>query len=262
MRTRLLHPGLAKHEQLAELSPVHRLLFAMLPMLLDRQGRAEDRPRRIKAELFPYDTDKEAPVDALLQDLHDAGFIQRYEVDGARYLCVRTFAKWQRPHPREAKSEIPPPPEQGKPRHDPGVSKATPRLPVFDLDPVSDPVSRDLAESPKQPGLPAVLSPLAQFLTSEWSDLTPERAAALEASHRASCPGVDLLAEARKARAWEIANPTLAKRNHGRFLGSWWSRAQDELGKGRGATHRPGAASVRVAAHAYDPADPFGGLVK
>lgn len=107
MRARTLKPGFFKNEQLAELPMAARLLFAGLWCLADREGRLEDRPRRIKAELFPYD---DLDVEPLLQALADHGFIIRYAVDGARYIQVTNFTKHQSPHPREAASEIPPPP--------------------------------------------------------------------------------------------------------------------------------------------------------
>ena len=44
-------------------------------------------------------------------------------------------------------------------------------------------------------------------------------------------PGVDILAEIRKAHAWEIANPEKRKRNRKKFLHNWLSRAQDRCGK-------------------------------
>lgn len=107
MRARTLKPGFFKNEQLAELPMAARLLFAGLWCLADRAGRLEDRPRRIKAELFPYD---DLDIEPLLQALADHGFIVRYAVDGARYIQVTNFTKHQSPHPREAASEIPPPP--------------------------------------------------------------------------------------------------------------------------------------------------------
>jgi hypothetical protein len=67
MRTRLLHPEFFRHEGLAELPRDARLLFAGLWTISDRQGRIEDRPRRIQADLFPYD--EGLSVDALLDQL-------------------------------------------------------------------------------------------------------------------------------------------------------------------------------------------------
>src|ERR1022692_387934 len=68
----------------------------------------EDRPRRIKAELFPYD---ELGIDRLLSDLAQAGFIVRYMLDGNQFLNIPTFKKHQNPHVKEAASTIPAPVE-------------------------------------------------------------------------------------------------------------------------------------------------------
>lgn len=105
-RIRSLKIGFFKNEELAALSPWHRLLFEGLWLLADREGRMEDRPLRIKAELFPYDT---VDVEPWLQDLHDRGFITRYGADGARYLAVVKFRSHQRPKNDEAVSDIPAP---------------------------------------------------------------------------------------------------------------------------------------------------------
>jgi len=105
-RTRNLKPGFFSNEILAELPPLTRLLFAGLWTISDRAGRLEDRPTRIKADLLPYD---QVDVSACLDDLDRAGFILRYQVQGKRYIVVRNFMKHQNPHPKEAKSEIPPP---------------------------------------------------------------------------------------------------------------------------------------------------------
>lgn len=107
-RLRTLKPSFFTNEELAEIPMAGRLLFQGLWCIADREGRLEDRPRRIKAEVLPYD---DADVDALLAVLHDAGFIQRYEVDGGRYIQVVSFTKHQTPHVKEAASTIPAPGE-------------------------------------------------------------------------------------------------------------------------------------------------------
>lgn len=139
-RARILHPELARHEKLADLSHSHRLLFALLPTIADRKGRIEDRPRRIKADLFPYDDFPVEQVDGMLRDLCDAGFITRYEVNGVCVIGMPGFARWQKPHPREKESELPAMPgEEGaedKSKASPGRTLDTPRRPVYD--PVSE----------------------------------------------------------------------------------------------------------------------------
>lgn len=105
-RMRTIKPSFFTHEVLAELSPLHRILFQGLWCNADREGRMEDRPKYIKAVVLPYD---DADVESMLSDLQRAGFILRYRVAGQSYICIPAFHKHQRPHPNEAKSAIPPP---------------------------------------------------------------------------------------------------------------------------------------------------------
>lgn len=93
------------NEQLAEVAPLGRLLFAGMWTLADREGRLEDRPKRIKAAVLPYD---EADAEELISALASRGFLIRYEVDGERYLQIVNFLKHQTPHIQEQKSIIPP----------------------------------------------------------------------------------------------------------------------------------------------------------
>ncbi|MBK7082330.1 MAG: hypothetical protein IPH55_16930 [Betaproteobacteria bacterium] len=105
-RARNLKPSFFTNDKLAELDPLGRLLFAGLWTIADREGRLEDRPKRIKAEILPYD---DADADRLLLDLQAAGFIMRYSVNGGRFIQVLAFTKHQNPHVREGPSTIPAP---------------------------------------------------------------------------------------------------------------------------------------------------------
>lgn len=109
-RARNIKPSFFTNDDLAEIDPLGRLLFIALWTMADRQGRLEDRPRRIKAEALPYD---DADVDALLDALHERGFILRYVMSGNRYIQVCAFTKHQNPHVKEAPSTIPAPDEHG-----------------------------------------------------------------------------------------------------------------------------------------------------
>ena len=105
VRQRTLSPRFFTDEDLVELPPSTRLLFAGLWCLADRDGRLEDRPRRIRVELQLGDVD----VDEAINQLSACGKVRRYEVAGVRYLVVRGFPKHQHPHPNEVKSVIPAP---------------------------------------------------------------------------------------------------------------------------------------------------------
>lgn len=105
MRIRTIKPEFWLHEDLSQLSPMARLAFIGLWQLADREGRLEDRPRRIKVSLFPYDNTE---IEPLVSELEAFGFVQKYDVDGASYLSIPGFLEHQRPHPKEAQSLIPP----------------------------------------------------------------------------------------------------------------------------------------------------------
>lgn len=107
-RIRQIKPSFFINEQLADCSAEARLCFIGLWGIADREGRMEDRPRKIKAEIFPYDSWE---VESLLADLNRVGMIVRYEVEGRRYIQIVNFVKHQKPHPKELPSEIPPPPK-------------------------------------------------------------------------------------------------------------------------------------------------------
>ena len=114
MRIRTIKPDFFHHDGIAELSPIARLLFIGLWCMADRRGRLEDRPKRIKASLLPYDADN---VDELLQSLNDFGFIVRYSVGGRKLIQIPAFDKHQRITGKESEreSDFPAPTEPNSP---------------------------------------------------------------------------------------------------------------------------------------------------
>jgi len=104
MRSRNIKPGFFKNYELADCGMAAQLLYIGLWCLADKEGMLLDRPRFIKAEIFPYsdvDINRELTVIELL------GNIRRYEVDGIRLIEVVNFKKHQSPHHTEKKSELP-----------------------------------------------------------------------------------------------------------------------------------------------------------
>jgi uncharacterized phage protein (TIGR02220 family) len=105
-RSRNIKPGFFKNEYLGELNPLNRLLFIGLWGLADREGRLEDRPKKIKIEILPYD---DCDIDKMLDELMNSKeqFIIRYVVNGKKYIQITNFLKHQTPHATESDSVIP-----------------------------------------------------------------------------------------------------------------------------------------------------------
>lgn len=110
MRARIVKPGLFSDFGLSRLPIQARYLFVGLWCLADREGRLIDSPRFIAGQVFPHDDGSiEADVTTWLSQLEACGFIQRYEVNGGRYILVTNFKKHQHINQREAPSLLPPP---------------------------------------------------------------------------------------------------------------------------------------------------------
>jgi hypothetical protein len=108
-RTRSIKPGFFTNEILGGLPYQDRLLFAGLWTIADKEGRLEDRPARIRGELFPYD--HEIDVEASLLRLESSRFIHRYITGDPPLKCilVNNFKKHQSPHHTEKSSTLPTP---------------------------------------------------------------------------------------------------------------------------------------------------------
>jgi hypothetical protein len=135
MRARNIKPGFFKNESLAECDPLARILFIGLWGLADKEGRLEDRPKKIKVEVLAYD---DCDVDALLSQLAMRKFITRYEADGKKLIQVERFTKHQRPHPKEPSCGFAGPgqdPATNEPCKSPAEPCKDPVIPRQDNDP-------------------------------------------------------------------------------------------------------------------------------
>jgi hypothetical protein len=112
-RIRSLKPDFFKDEDLAVLPFEARLLFEGLWCYADKEGRLEDRPKYLKAEIFPYDKiDIEKLLNLLsspqIPERPQKVFIRRYTVNCRNYIDIPEFLKHQSPHNTEKDSVLPP----------------------------------------------------------------------------------------------------------------------------------------------------------
>ncbi|TWU23843.1 hypothetical protein [Bythopirellula polymerisocia] len=105
-RSRNIKPGFFSNEMLVSLPFPARLLFIGLWTIADREGRLEDRPLKIKMQIFPGD---DVDVDAALNQLASGEdpLIVRYVREGISIIQVVKWQNHQRPHHQEAASVLP-----------------------------------------------------------------------------------------------------------------------------------------------------------
>lgn len=103
-RARNIKPSFFLNEDIVELPVEARLLFIGMWTLADREGRLENRPKKIKMSLFPAD---DINVSEQLSNISKYGFIELYNVDGTDVIQITNFVKHQTPHGLEKDSELP-----------------------------------------------------------------------------------------------------------------------------------------------------------
>lgn len=156
-RSRNIKPGFFTNDELAECPPLTRLLFAGLWTIADKEGRLDDRPKKIKALVLPFDN---VDCDDCLKQLHERQFINRYVVEGNAYIQISNWKKHQNPHCKEAASEIPEPcAAQPEPEEAPVKNDAEP---VEEPEIISQPVETN--EAPEKHGANPVQEPVENNL--------------------------------------------------------------------------------------------------
>lgn len=103
-RARNIKPSFFLNEDIVEMPLEARLLFIGLWTLADREGRLENRPKKIKMSLFPAD---EINVSEQLLNISKYGFIELYNVNDTEVIQIVNFVKHQTPHGLEKDSELP-----------------------------------------------------------------------------------------------------------------------------------------------------------
>jgi hypothetical protein len=110
-RIRSVHPDLHRDKTIAGITAAAERTFVRLWCHLDDEGRGEDDPELLKADLYPRHREMDAAaIDRDLSELETAGLIIRYQVDGERYLCCKpeTWCRYQRPQKKQV-SKLPGP---------------------------------------------------------------------------------------------------------------------------------------------------------
>lgn len=227
-RIRCIKPEFPQDEKLGSVSRDARLLFVQLWTVVDDAGRTRAASRLLASLLYPYDEDAPALIDGWIAELERVEAIRRYRVDGETYLDIPNWLKHQKID-RPTHSKLPPYIESSRIL----ASPREPSPPDLDLDLERD---RDLegkgngkgssfatADADAQPPAPPVLTFPTIGTPKSWA-LTHAQIASWTELY----PGVDVLAQCRRARAWIDANPKKTASGMPKFLVRWLNKAANE----------------------------------
>lgn len=125
-RIRTIKPEFFTSETVADLAVRARLTWIGLWTYCDDYGRCRDNVKLVKAAVWALDDVSLVSIEKDLSDLHSAGLILRYAVDGKSFIQVTNWTEHQKvSHPTASKFPDPirgvpsPPPAGGEPPEDP-----------------------------------------------------------------------------------------------------------------------------------------------
>lgn len=103
-RIRSIKPDFFTSEDIVSRSPLARLLYIATWLEADREGRFVWKPKTLKLRYLPGD---ECDIDAIANELIDAGLIVLYKVGDQQFAEIPSFTRHQVINNRETPSVIP-----------------------------------------------------------------------------------------------------------------------------------------------------------
>lgn len=254
-RIRTIKPEFWTSEQIADCSPIARLLFIGLWNFCDDGGNHPASYRTLKMQIFPGDDFTTSDIERMVDELLRAGLLVKYDADGKAYWNVTGWKhqKIEKPsykYPRPVYEQSPPnalpfaehstndrrivaddqPAEWNGEERKVTEKETTSAEPLRDSTPVSaagSAVAGDDAfedQKPEQEPEPVAITftlankteyPITERQVQEFTELYP---------------GINAMQQLRSIKAWCMANPTKRKTARGAlaFVNNWLNKAQNQ----------------------------------
>lgn len=88
-----------------------RVVWLLLPLVLDSKGRGIDMPAWVCSRMFPLRRVDETDITSAFDFFESRDMIGRYKVDGRAYFYLKNWTTYQSGTEKEAESVLPPPPD-------------------------------------------------------------------------------------------------------------------------------------------------------
>lgn len=97
---------------IAELTPLARLLFIATWLEADREGRLVWHPKTLKLRYLALDA---CDISVIAYELIESGCVVTYQIDGRSLAYIPGFPEFQAINNKEKASQLPPPPHDATP---------------------------------------------------------------------------------------------------------------------------------------------------
>lgn len=218
-----------------KMSEFCEFLFVLLVAHADDHGRLPGDEFTVQMQINPVSKRKLPDFVAALHLLHEAGLILWYQVDGKKLIEIVKFSEHQDLKGHNLRpGKLPPCPSDeayigrrgNLPPNSPNPPLSKSKLSESNLSEANG--SSEASSEPLVPSLTVLTFPTVGADGTSW-----QLSEAQAAEWATLFPHLDVLAEARKALAWLMANQGRRKTARGmtKFLVGWLSRAQNGGGR-------------------------------
>ena len=211
-RKRMISPEYWTDDKTIELTIAERLLFIGMWNFADDEGIICNKPKQIKAQIFPVDDINHEQISEMLMRLHGIGLILFGNSD--TLIKIKNWTRYQkinRPTPSNytfRKGII----EDSVSTHEP----LTPRIVQGSLDKVS--IDKNSISSQPQKVVNKVLT-YPEKVNKFYKDLSQDQVY-LEQLKEAY-PNVNIAEQLKASKIWLLSNTHRAKKNFKRFVNTW-----------------------------------------
>jgi hypothetical protein len=177
-RIRSIKPEFFTSEQVVECSPTARLLFIGMWCFADDAGVHPASNKRLKMEVFPGDNITEETVGGLVDELVDAGLIERFQSQSKEWLAV---TGWHHQKIEKPSYRYPSPPI----RQSVADWSSNDRLPVADDQPPEssrvESIGEDVSKGDKSPAnqskrfKPPTIDEVSAYCKERGNSVAPQR---------------------------------------------------------------------------------------
>lgn len=228
----MIRKNISRSQKLGQLTPEALSLFCLLLPHFNAHGKMEAHPAAIKGIVCPWIDWLDIPqIESCLREISVKTNVKWFECDGGYFLHALSWDDHQDIR-RRGRDYLP---------SYPGELPTSARIDVAQIPPElevererekeeqrEDPQEQRKRSHPRPVELPerylqGVEAFFTHFLTEDHS------------TWREAYPGIDVEAEAQKAKLWLLSNPRNRKKNFSRFLTNWLARSQERAPR-RGGT--------------------------
>jgi len=219
-RKRMISPEFWTDDKVIELTIHERLLFIGLWNFSDDEGLIANKPKQMKAQIFPVDDVTHGVISEMLMRIHGIGLIDYG--NGGTLIRIKGWKRWQKIN-RPTPSNFP---AFRKGIIEPSVNTHGGLTPSIKEDKGKEDkrIEKNISPQPKKVSSNNLLS-YPDRVNKFYNELEQDNEYLIQLKE--AYPNIDIVQQLRSSKIWLISNPQKAKKNFKRFVNTWMANQME-----------------------------------